>query len=126
MCLADRKAMSESAPPYELRRSIPREKPFDIIVAGGGPAGTAAAIQAGRLGARVLLLEASGALDGMGTQALVSQWSNIANGESMVVGGGLSKSGCRPSTPQAISNPDAVAPNTGRRKRAGSALTRKP
>lgn len=72
---------------YTLRREIRREPPFDLVVAGGGPAGAAAAIQAGRLGARVLLAEGTGALGGMGTSALVSQWSNIANGVSMVVGG---------------------------------------
>ena len=72
---------------YTLRREIRRETPFDLVVAGGGPAGAAAAIQAGRLGARVLLAEGTGALGGMGTSALVSQWSNIANGVSMVVGG---------------------------------------
>src|ERR1700733_12119377 len=33
-------------------------KPFDLVVIGGGPAGTAAAITATRSGARVLLLEA--------------------------------------------------------------------
>lgn len=79
--------MQESAKTFSLHREVPREKPFDVVVAGGGPAGSAAAIQAARLGARVLLVEASGALGGMGTQGFVSQWSNLANGESMVVGG---------------------------------------
>ncbi len=44
---------------------------FDVIVAGGGPAGVAAAYTAGKCGARTLLLEQSGRLGGMATQALV-------------------------------------------------------
>lgn len=73
--------------PYTYTRSIPVESVYDVIVVGGGPAGCAAAIQAGRLGARVLLLEQTGALGGMGTQALVSQWSHTGNGNELVVGG---------------------------------------
>ena len=37
---------------YRLTREIPVEGGFDLIVAGGGPAGTAAAVSAARLGAR--------------------------------------------------------------------------
>ncbi len=44
---------------------------YDVIIAGGGPAGTAAAYAAGKCGARTLLLEHSGRLGGMATQALV-------------------------------------------------------
>lgn len=44
----------------------------DIVVAGGGPAGVAAAIAAARLGGRVLLLERYGFLGGMATAALVN------------------------------------------------------
>jgi flavin-dependent dehydrogenase len=43
---------------YTLSRNIPSEDGYDILVAGGGPAGTAAAVCASRLGARVLLVEA--------------------------------------------------------------------
>ncbi len=45
---------------------------YQIIVAGGGFAGCCAAIAAGRLGARVLLLEASGSLGGAAVQCLVN------------------------------------------------------
>lgn len=72
---------------YTFTRSIPVEEGFDLIVAGGGPAGAAAAICAGRLGAKVLLLEATGCLGGMGTSALVSAWSDLADGSRMLVGG---------------------------------------
>ncbi len=43
----------------------------DVLVCGGGPAGIAAAMMAGRQGARVLLAERYGRLGGMAVQALV-------------------------------------------------------
>jgi flavin-dependent dehydrogenase len=52
-------------------RSIPIDESWDVIVAGGGPAGCAAATAAAREGARTLLLEATGVLGGMGTAGLV-------------------------------------------------------
>ena len=72
---------------YELNRTIPVDKPYDLVVAGGGPAGTSAAIQAARLGAKVLLIEATGCLGGMGTSGLVTAFDPMANGERMLVGG---------------------------------------
>jgi len=44
---------------------------FDVIVAGGGSAGLAAAVAAARLGARTLLVERHGLLGGMASAALV-------------------------------------------------------
>lgn len=72
---------------YEFRRSLPIEDGFDLVVAGGGPAGTAAAVCAARLGAKVVLLEAMGCLGGMGTSGLVTAFDPMANGERMLVGG---------------------------------------
>lgn len=72
---------------YKLVREINIEKEYDIIVAGGGPAGCAAAICASRLGAKVLLVEATGCLGGMGTSGLVTAFDPMANGEQMIVGG---------------------------------------
>lgn len=72
---------------YSLTREIPVEKGYDLVVAGGGPAGTAAAVCAARLGAKVLLLEATGCLGGMGTSGLVTAFDPMANGERMLVGG---------------------------------------
>jgi len=44
---------------------------YDVIVAGGGSAGVAAAVAAARLGARTLLIERNGLLGGMASAALV-------------------------------------------------------
>jgi hypothetical protein len=72
---------------YKLIREIKAEDGYDLVVAGGGPAGSAAAICAARLGARVLLVEALGCLGGTGTSGLVTEFDPMANGEQMVVGG---------------------------------------
>ena len=72
---------------YRFTRELPAEGGFDLVVAGGGPAGTAAAVCAARLGAKVLLAEATGCLGGMGTSGLVTAFNPMANGERMLVGG---------------------------------------
>jgi len=72
---------------YLLQREIATDDPYDVVVAGGGPAGTAAAICAGRQGAKVLLVEATGCLGGMATSGLVSQWSALSAGTHSVIGG---------------------------------------
>lgn len=72
---------------FSLRRDVPVEDGYDLVVAGGGPAGAAAAICAGRLGAKVLLIESTGCLGGMGTSGLVTAFDPMANGEEMLVGG---------------------------------------
>ncbi len=72
---------------YSLTRTIPVEKSYDLVIAGGGPAGTAAAICAARLGARVLLVEATGCLGGMGTSGLVSAFNHMADGEKLLARG---------------------------------------
>ncbi|MEM8737912.1 MAG: FAD-dependent oxidoreductase [Planctomycetota bacterium] len=63
------------------------ETGYDVVVCGGGPAGAAAAISAGRLGAKVLLVESTGCMGGMGTSGLVTAFDPMANGEEMLVGG---------------------------------------
>ena len=74
-------------PTYQFTRELPVEEGFDLVVAGGGPAGTAAAVCAARLGVKVVLLEATGCLGGMGTSGLVTAFDPMANGERMLVGG---------------------------------------
>lgn len=72
---------------YPLARTIPSDEAYDLVVAGGGPAGTAAAVCAARLGLRVLLAEATGCLGGMGTSGLVASFGPVSDGERMLVGG---------------------------------------
>jgi len=72
---------------YKLEREIPVDREYDLVVAGGGPGGAAAAICAARLGIRVLLLEAMGCLGGMGTSGLVCVFDPIADGVRTLVGG---------------------------------------
>ena len=72
---------------YRLTRDIPVEPQYDLVVAGGGPAGTAAAVCAARLGARTLLLEATGCLGGMGTSGLVASFGPVSDGQRMLAGG---------------------------------------
>lgn len=69
---------------YQFSRKIRQGTHYDLIVTGGGPSGCAAAIRAGRAGKRVLLVEATGALGGMGTNGLVSNWYSLSDGEQIL------------------------------------------
>ncbi len=60
---------------------------YDILIAGGGPAGFAAAVSAARLGAKTLLLEGSTALGGMATMGLVTAYDPMADGVRNLAGG---------------------------------------
>ncbi len=55
----------------EPARSIPIFRDCDVLVVGGGPSGTAAAIAAARCGADVILLERNNHLGGLSTGGLV-------------------------------------------------------
>jgi len=55
----------------EPSREVPIRWEADVVVCGGGPAGTAAAIAAARRGASVILLERYGCLGGLATGGLV-------------------------------------------------------
>ena len=61
---------------------------YDVIVAGGGLAGCAAAISSARLGMKTLLVERYGFLGGMGTAGLVNPFmsSSTSTGEPLVGG----------------------------------------
>lgn len=56
----------------EKRREVPVKGYYDVIVCGAGPAGIAAAIEAARRGASVLLVEVHGCLGGVWTSGLLS------------------------------------------------------
>jgi hypothetical protein len=70
-----------------MERTIPLDDSWDVIVVGGGPAGCAAATAAAREGARTLLLEATGALGGMGTSGLVPWFCGYTDGEKVIARG---------------------------------------
>lgn len=72
---------------YRLVRDVPLDDGYDVVVAGGGPGGSAAAVCAARLGAKTLLVEATGCLGGMGTSGLVASFGPISDGKRMLVGG---------------------------------------
>ena len=72
---------------FNFTRSIPVEDQYDVLVCGGGPAGSAAAVSAARLGAKVLLVEATGCLGGMSTSGLVNTFGPMGDGERTLVGG---------------------------------------
>ncbi|TMV47614.1 FAD-dependent oxidoreductase [Paenibacillus mesophilus] len=58
---------------------------YDVLVAGGGPSGIAAAVAAARLGADTLLVERYGFLGGAGTAMMVNPWMSYwASGGSNV------------------------------------------
>ncbi len=55
----------------DYRKQIPIVDEFEVVVAGGGPAGIAAAVASARNGARTLLIERYGFLGGNATASLV-------------------------------------------------------
>ena len=55
---------------------------YDVVIAGGGMGGTGAAIQASRMGMRVLVVEQSNMLGGQATAAGVSTMDDMSNIES--------------------------------------------
>lgn len=63
----------------EKAREIPVSYEADVVVCGSGPAGMAAAVTAGRLGARVLLIEQQGAVGGISTVGYMSHWTGDCN-----------------------------------------------
>lgn len=76
-------AVSQSATAYstirpdantlaEAAREVPVVGDYDVIVCGSGPAGVAAAIEAGRSGAKTLLLEVHGCLGGVWTSGCLT------------------------------------------------------
>jgi len=76
--------MSESV---SFERQIPVRHDVDVFVAGGGPAGVAAAVAAVRQGAGVFLAEGHSCFGGMGTAALVPAFMTFGDGEHFLAAG---------------------------------------
>ena len=70
-----------------FRRDIPVRHDVDILVAGGGPAGLAAAVTAARQGWSVFLAERHTSFGGMGTAGLVPAFMPFGDGVNFLAGG---------------------------------------
>lgn len=71
----------------EYRTTLPVDDGWDLVVAGGGPAGAAAALAAGRHGLKTIVIEAGTRLGGMGTAGMVSSFAPMSDGARCVAGG---------------------------------------
>ena len=71
----------------EPEAKIPVFDEADVLVVGGGPAGSSAAISAARNGAKVVLLERYGFLGGLVTGGQVTMIPNLDNGTGVKVRG---------------------------------------
>lgn len=65
----------------DYSEKIPVKKSVDVLVAGGGPAGFAAALAAGRLGAKTMIVEQCNCLGGVATSGMMSHWSGGTEGQ---------------------------------------------
>lgn len=70
-----------------LEQRIPIRSDVDVFVAGGGPAGAAAAVTAARQGKRVFLAEANNCLGGMGTAGMLPIFMQFTDGEHALAAG---------------------------------------
>ncbi len=82
---------------YEFSRKLTVKKRYDVIVAGGGVAGVAAAVSVAKRGKSVLLLEKSNILGGLGTLGLVNYFVPMCNGRGKQIIFGLAEKWLRAS-----------------------------
>ena len=75
-------------PTVLFRRAVPVRHEVDVFVAGGGPAGVAAALGARSQGASVFLAEAHSCLGGMGTAGRIPVFMPFTDGVNFLSGGG--------------------------------------
>ncbi|MBQ8578080.1 MAG: FAD-dependent oxidoreductase [Clostridia bacterium] len=81
----------------EFTRKLTAKKEYDVIVAGGGVAGVAAAVSAAKYGRSVLLLEKSNILGGLATLGLVNLFVPMCNGRGKQIIFGLAEKWLRQS-----------------------------
>lgn len=85
-----------------------QNKDYQVIVVGGGPSGCAAATAAARGGGRTLLLEATYALGGMGTNGLVTCFAPFGDGEKQISCGIAKEVSYQSNTAAYNTDPDAI------------------
>jgi flavin-dependent dehydrogenase len=68
-------------------KDIPVKYDVDVFVAGGGPAGVAAAVAASRLGASVYIAESFTAFGGAAVTMLVPAFMKFGDGENFLAAG---------------------------------------
>lgn len=74
-----------------VTNNVPMCGEYDIIVAGGGVAGIAAAVAAARAGKKVLLLEKSVSLGGLATIGLINLFVPMCNGRGVQIIKGMAE-----------------------------------
>lgn len=74
-------------PTFRFERNVPVRYEVDVFVAGGGPAGCAAAVTAARQGKSVFLAEGQACLGGMGTSGLVPAFMQFGDGINFLAAG---------------------------------------
>lgn len=74
-----------------LCESISLKGEYDIIVAGGGVAGVAAAVSAKRMGKSVLLIEKTVALGGLATNGIINLFVPMCNGRGVQIIKGMAE-----------------------------------
>lgn len=71
----------------EWKRRVPVIKEVDVFIAGGGPAGIAAAVTAARMGADVFLAEKQQCFGGAASLSGVPAFMRFSDGEHFLAGG---------------------------------------
>lgn len=84
--------------PFEDPRPVRFGGKADVVVAGGGIAGIAAAVAAARQGANTLLLEKGIVLGGLATAGLINWYEPLCDGEGTQMTGGIAEELIRLST----------------------------
>ncbi|NLB55243.1 MAG: FAD-dependent oxidoreductase [Lentisphaerae bacterium] len=79
--------MSNSTKTLNYNRELPVRGNYDVLVAGGGPAGMTAAVAAARQGCSVRLIEAHTCLGGLGTAGMVPAFMPFTDGVNFLAGG---------------------------------------
>lgn len=92
----------------EPSRSIPVHATSDVLVVGGGPAGSAAAVAAARLGAKVILVERYNHLGGLSTGGLVIWIDRMTDWSGRLVIRGFAEEVLERLPRAAIAGPPAV------------------